>query len=621
MVMTINDTVPGPPLIVYEGQRVIIRLHNHLLSDTVTIHWHGLHQRGTPWMDGVGYVSQCPIGAGEIYVYNFTASPKGTYWYHSHMGAQRTNGLYGAFVIKERPKPGASEPPEERIMAVGDWTHDRSEEVYKKMMSTNYYNSSKSPDNAIIDAVPWDSALINGRGRYYDKKTGLWSKAPLEKFEVEQNKKYRFRVINVGTMYQLRVSVDDHKLSVMATDGFDIKPWEVQSFIINPGERYDFMLTANQKVDNYWIRVKSIQVGEEYKRNYALAILHYKGSGVHDEPTTQEQDCVRDGCKVINCPFKYYKSDENTECITIDELENANAADVPPEYIQDDSMEHFLNFGFPESDGQSPGAVNGKKFKFPAVDPLIQWSPNCARKECGPSKTCYCQHELILPYNKTVQIVMTNVGNGAGLSHPIHMHGHQFYVMKMGYANQNKTTGIVSNYYLQNNTDIYCSTAQCNDPAWANSTWRHGHVPDMNKYPPRKDTLMIPTGGYAVVRIRANNPGWWFMHCHIEMHLLAGMALMINEAPNELLKITRPTDLPKCENLVKLTWNITAASTTQATPLAESSQGENGDDWKDATIIVAVIAGVVLIILIVFIVYTCCCRRTKGKESQSHEMR
>ncbi|XP_066919141.1 uncharacterized protein [Clytia hemisphaerica] len=543
MVMTINDTVPGPPLIVYEGQRVIIRLHNHLLSDTVTIHWHGLHQRGTPWMDGVGYVTQCPIGAGEIYVYNFTVSNRLGYTIpfvcfternllvHSHMGAQRTNGLYGAFVIKERPKPSASEPPEERIMTVGDWTHDRSEEVYKKMMSTNYYNSSKSPDNAIIGSVPWDSALINGRGRYYDKKTGLWSKAPLEKFEVEQNKKYRFRVINVGTMYQLRVSVDDHKLSVMATDGFDIKPWD------------------------------------------------------------------RDH-----------------------ELENANAADVPPEYI-DDSMEHFLNFGFPESDGQSPGAVNGKKFKFPAVDPLIQWSPNCARKECGPSKTCYCQHELILPYNKTVQIVMTNVGNGAGYSHPIHMHGHQFYVMKVGYANQNKTTGIVSNYYLQNNTDIYCSTAQCNDPAWANSTWRHGHVPDMNKYPPRKDTLMIPTGGYAVVRIRANNPGWWFMHCHIEMHLLAGMALMINEAPNELLKITRPTDLPKCENLVKLTWNITAASTTQATPLTEPSRGGNGDDWKDATIIVAVIAGVVLIILIVFIVYTCCCRRTKGKESQSHEMR
>ena len=82
----------------------------------------------------------------------------------------------------------------------------------------------------------------------------------MQRFSVEQNKKYRFRVINVGTMYQLRVSVDNHNLSVMATDGFDIKLWEVQSFIINPGERYDFMLTANQEVDNYWIRAKSIQV-------------------------------------------------------------------------------------------------------------------------------------------------------------------------------------------------------------------------------------------------------------------------------------------------------------------------------------------------------------------------
>ena len=74
MVMSINGTVPGPPLIVYEGQQIIIHLHNHLLSDSVTIHWHGLHQRGTPWMDGVGYVSQCPIGAGQVYDYNFTVN-------------------------------------------------------------------------------------------------------------------------------------------------------------------------------------------------------------------------------------------------------------------------------------------------------------------------------------------------------------------------------------------------------------------------------------------------------------------------------------------------------------------------------------------------------------------
>ena len=47
------------------------------------------------------------------------------------MGSQRTDGLYGAFIIKERPssEPVEKPVPEDRIMTVGDWTHDRSEEV------------------------------------------------------------------------------------------------------------------------------------------------------------------------------------------------------------------------------------------------------------------------------------------------------------------------------------------------------------------------------------------------------------------------------------------------------------------------------------------------------------
>lgn len=69
--------------------------------------------------------------AFDIIFFLKKASPKGSFWYHSHMGAQRTDGLYGAFIIKERPssKPAEKPVPEDRIMTVGDWTHDRSEEV------------------------------------------------------------------------------------------------------------------------------------------------------------------------------------------------------------------------------------------------------------------------------------------------------------------------------------------------------------------------------------------------------------------------------------------------------------------------------------------------------------
>ena len=71
MVTTANRTIPGPSIIVYEDQQVIVHVQNKLLSDSTSIHWHGLHQKGTPWMDGVAYISQCPIAAGQTFTYKF----------------------------------------------------------------------------------------------------------------------------------------------------------------------------------------------------------------------------------------------------------------------------------------------------------------------------------------------------------------------------------------------------------------------------------------------------------------------------------------------------------------------------------------------------------------------
>ena len=71
-VITVNNTIPGPTIVAFEDQELIVHVTNHLLSDSVTIHWHGLHQRDTPFMDGVAYITQCPISAGQIFTYKFT---------------------------------------------------------------------------------------------------------------------------------------------------------------------------------------------------------------------------------------------------------------------------------------------------------------------------------------------------------------------------------------------------------------------------------------------------------------------------------------------------------------------------------------------------------------------
>ena len=61
--VAINKQIPAPTLIVNEGATVVVDVFNYLTTEG-TIHWHGVHQRKTPWMDGVGYISQCPIEAG-----------------------------------------------------------------------------------------------------------------------------------------------------------------------------------------------------------------------------------------------------------------------------------------------------------------------------------------------------------------------------------------------------------------------------------------------------------------------------------------------------------------------------------------------------------------------------
>nr|UCK81630.1 L-ascorbate oxidase [Arenicola marina] len=100
----INDAMPGPSIVVYEGQQVAVRVHNHLLQEGTSIHWHGIKHRGTPWMDGVAGVTQCAINPDESFTYRFRATPSGTHWYHSHYGSQRTDGLFGALVVLERPE-------------------------------------------------------------------------------------------------------------------------------------------------------------------------------------------------------------------------------------------------------------------------------------------------------------------------------------------------------------------------------------------------------------------------------------------------------------------------------------------------------------------------------------
>ncbi|HZG17497.1 MAG TPA: multicopper oxidase family protein [Candidatus Bathyarchaeia archaeon] len=99
---TFNGSSPGPELIVTEGDRVVVTLHNKDIEDGVTIHWHGINVPCS--QDGVAGVTQDAVKPGEQFTYTFIASAPGTYWYHSHQmsSIQAKMGLLGSFIVEPR---------------------------------------------------------------------------------------------------------------------------------------------------------------------------------------------------------------------------------------------------------------------------------------------------------------------------------------------------------------------------------------------------------------------------------------------------------------------------------------------------------------------------------------
>ena len=100
-VIAINNQVPGPTIIERKGQTLRVTVVNNLDTESISVHWHGQHASGSPWMDGVAQITQCPIIPFTNFTYELTLDPVGTHWYHAHTGPQRTDGLFGALIVTD----------------------------------------------------------------------------------------------------------------------------------------------------------------------------------------------------------------------------------------------------------------------------------------------------------------------------------------------------------------------------------------------------------------------------------------------------------------------------------------------------------------------------------------
>ncbi len=67
---------------------------------------------------------------------------------------------------------------------------------------------------------------------------------------------------------------------------------------------------------------------------------------------------------------------------------------------------------------------------------------------------------------------------------------------------------------------------------WPKSSWfLSGNITRKLDKAPKKDTVIIPDGGFTIIRFLTDNPGWWFFHCHLEFHVEVNMPVFDESKP------------------------------------------------------------------------------------------
>jgi multicopper oxidase len=395
----------GPTIRVKEGERLNIKILNNLKVPTI-VHWHGMHQPGTWKMDGVEGVSGPAIPPGESFTYDFEATPAGTHWYHSHAGVQYSDGLFGPLIVEEAT-PIAKYDREE-ILLINDWEHESAEKTWQKLstegmgamggmgapmggmgqsggaMGTGAMGqmgatpavdtkplATKGLDQLIASQwgspsldwgdVPFTSGLMNGKGRAEN------TQAPLTEVQIKDGEVVRLRLINGSATYSLRFQIDNHPLTVIASDGQPLKPVTVDNLLIGIGERYDVLLTGKGS-GSHWIRATTGQ------NKTIKAVLRY-GDQAPVEPTT------------------------------------------PPETWR----ERFLapsQLASPKDVNLETVAYREIPMVFAGPEPVYRWSVN---GEFYPKTT-----PIKIKKDEWIRMRFVNRTN---MEHPFHIHGHSFYIL------------------------------------------------------------------------------------------------------------------------------------------------------------------------------------------------
>ncbi|KAL8133163.1 L-ascorbate oxidase-like [Apium graveolens] len=515
LVITINGRSPGPTIRATQGDTVIVELTNNLLTENVAIHWHGIRQRGTPWFDGSEGVTQCPILPGDTFTYQFVVDRAGTYLYHAHYGMQRDAGLYGSLRVA---LPDGNDEP-------FSYHYDRS------IILTDWYHKSSYEQATGLSSIPFvwvkepQSLLIQGKGRFNCSLPSVGdgvcnattSECSPYVLTVVSGKTYRLRIGSLTSLSALSFEIEGHNMTVVEADGHFVEPFVVTRLYIYSGETYSVLVTTNQDpTRNYWATSKVVSRNSNTPNG--LAIFNY----------------------YPNHPKKLPPTDPPKGPIWDDvgpRLNQSLALKSHPNFIQpppktSDRVIILVNTQN-RVNGYVRWSVNNVSYTHAHTPYLISLKENLQNSfdqtpppdgydttnynifSVAPNVNATTSNSIYrLQFNTTVDVILQNANSmnpNTSETHPWHLHGHDFWVLGHGKGKFNKSTD-PQNYNLVN--------------------------------PIMKNTVPVHPYGWTALRFRADNPGAWAFHCHIESHLFLGMGVVFAEGIDKLGKL--PSSIYGC---------------------------------------------------------------------------
>ncbi|KAI5742977.1 hypothetical protein M8J77_013259 [Diaphorina citri] len=544
--LTINRQLPGPSIQVCPGDLIVVDLHNKFFDRAVTIHWHGLYQRTTPFMDGVPGVTQCPILPATSFRYKFPATPFGTFFYHSHQGLQKMDGIVGSLVIR-RPR---SQDPLTRlydfdlpshVILLTDWLHTTTD---TRLPGNRFANTGSLPD----------TILANGRTQYF-YPNGTGTLTPYSVFKVTRGKRYRFRIIGAScSICPLLIAFEKHRLLFIASDGTPVNPVTVDSITILPGERFDVVVHANQPLGSYWIQMRGLGLCATKAATYA--VLQY------DRGVGKTSTSALPAATAIQRAVTLNPIDISSCTAATDLCFSRLTALVPPpvatllkpkpdiriplavdfysytlsQLFQTNTYHRWLQV-FPNT--ASAALINNKSyvqtpFSLLTQDKSLPHDLVCTNStSCGkslPQTICECTHIIQVPLNAIAELIFIDYTQGNTLlPHPLHLHGTDMYILKQGKIPPNVDKGQFLSQLIR----------QLDQEG-----------PRLRTTQPRpivKDTVGNLPSGYTVVRVHFNNPGMWYFHCHFVMHTDTGMTLVFQVGDRKQF-VRAPPHFPRCDN-------------------------------------------------------------------------